>query len=133
MQQLSLDLGIVPENSQTSTYDPYWDEITSEAEGVGGQPLTEESQIENKFQVGDRVEMVSEFITGSPQFGTVAAIYDGRTFVKWEPVKGESRGGSYINTMYLRLAAHQQTSPCESVGGQVNNDTNDFAHQHFYP
>ncbi|MDJ0677026.1 MAG: hypothetical protein QNJ36_16865 [Calothrix sp. MO_167.B42] len=174
MQQLSLDLGIVHENFQTSTYDPYWDEITQEDDGVGEEPLNPESQVENlidekfeiieipqksvfgqnenpgveglsgieeqreapgdnhpcpptqdKFQVGDRVEAVSEFIT-EPQFGTVAAIYDGRTFVRWEP-----HGGSYINTMYLRLAP-QQPSPYKSVGGQVNNDTDNFAPQQVF-
>jgi len=50
MRQLSLGLGILPQISQTSTYDPYWDEITQQDDSVGGQPLDPESQIENPIE-----------------------------------------------------------------------------------
>ena len=75
------------------------------------------------IQVGDRVQLHCPFIPDHHPFGTLISINGQQAFVRWEP-----HGGSHINVEFL-LLAHQQTSTCESVGGQVDNDTKNIAHQ----
>ncbi len=189
MQQLSLDLGILPENSQTSTYDPYWDEITSEGEGVGGQPLNSKSQIEAKFQVGDKVFAHSLTVGGViyeiKSWGDILVLTDEGSFWSYaealtlvekvsglsvapgddcpptiqigdrirdtSPIRPQDKEGVVleVHSTWCEVLwdgwghpsnhclddlelAHQQLSPCKSVGGQVNNITNNFAHQHIF-
>jgi len=105
MQQLSLALGILPQISQTSTYDPYWDEITQQGDSVGGQPLDPESQIENPIIDEDKSKLSKQT--------WCEVLWDG-----WE-------SSNYHCLSDLELAP-QQVSPCKPVSGQVNNTT---AHQ----
>ncbi len=107
--QLELDLGVLDvDDSLCTSYDPYWDEITC--------PPT--------IKVGSRVQMHCPFTENHP-FGVVVAIRGIQAQVSWEPYGGSTP----INIKYLQLA-HQQTSTCKTVGGQVKNHTKNLAHQH---
>ncbi len=109
----------------TYTLDPSWDEITQQEDsGVGGHDEIPPDDCPPTIQVGDRVQLHCPFMPDPPLFGTLVSVSGQQAFVRWEPY-----GGSHINVEFLQLA-HQQTSTCESVGGQVENDTSNFAHQH---
>ncbi len=109
----------------TYVLDPFWDEISQQEDsGIGGHDETPGDNCPPTIQVGDRVQLHCPFIPDHHPFGTLVSVEGQQAFVRWEP-----HGGSHINVEFLRVA-HQQTSTCESVGGQVEKDTSNFAHQH---
>lgn len=101
--QLELNLGVVQPPIK-SVVDPYWDEPT--------------------IKVGDRVRDTCP-IRPVDKEGVIREVHSTWCIVLWDGWGHPSN--SPIE--YLEIA-HQHISTCESVGGQVENDTKKVAHQH---